>query len=508
MSVLTDKSFANKFMENRHIVAIDAGSSKISIAVAYEVENGFKISCYRSLPSAGISRGRIQNVQQAAEVIQELVADVKDDLGLEVKQAVVNLPRYPITKICRNVRINRDEESIIQAEEIQLLQDTACSDALRDYESENQTAKMQIYDCIAQSYSDGMDFQIAQDDIIGRYSDYLEGEFHVFLGKSQPSSNVDNCLGMVDLTAARKVFMAPCTAKMVLENSDMENGVAMVDIGGGVTSVAIFSGGILRHFDSIPFGGRNVTMDIRNECGLSETLAENIKKSYGICCPERLLSMADKMLNIKLKYASRPKQVSVKYLSEIVTARMREIFDAVLYIIQESGYADDLRSGIVLTGGGSLLTNCTKLLEDMSGYTVSVGTVKKKFIGMTKDQGVADAAGCLGLLYAAKSMEKVYFVIDPDEPRINAIEDGAPAADTGEDLPEETVEATGEVKEEKGSDSLFPQPAVKVETKEVKKQAAPKKQGDGIFTKFLNNITSTKEEENQSGSLFGDDNAF
>ena len=507
-------------MDTRHIVAIDAGSSKISIAVAYQVENGFKISCFKSLPSAGISRGRIQNVQQASEVIQELVAAVKEDIGLDVRQAVVNLPRFPVTQLSRNARTERDEESIIRPEEIQLLQDTACSEALEEYEAQNQKSKMIVYDCIAQSYSDGMDFQIAQDDIIGRYSDYLEGEFEVFLGKSQPASNVDNCLGLVDLTAARKVFMAPCTAKMVLDSSDMENGVAMVDIGGGVTSVAIFSGGILRHFDSIPFGGRSVTMDIRNECGLSEVLSENIKKAYGICCPERLLSMADKELTITLKYAARPKEVSVKYLSEIVTARMREIFDAVLYIIEKSGYADDLRSGIVLTGGGSQLTNCTKLLEDMSGYTVRVGAVKKKFIGMTKEQYQADAAGCLGLLYAAKHLEKVYFVTDPEDPRFNAIEEApAPAqapARAGNEAPAADPAANpaagkaavpaDEAKQEPASDSLFPKDAGKMAVEKKKKESAPRKAGvlSGLFGKVL----STDEEDKADGSLFGDDNVF
>ena len=502
-------------MENRHIVAIDAGSSKISIAVAYQVENGFKISCYKTAPSAGISRGRIQNVQQASEVIQGLVGEVKEDLGLDVKQAVINLPRFPITKIERTATITRDEENIIQEEEIQLLQDIACNEALKEDAENNQKAKMVVYDCIAQSYSDGMDFQIPQEDITGRYSDYLEGQFHVYLGKSQPAGNVDNCLGLVDLTAARKVFMAPCTGKMVLDNSDVENGVAMVDIGGGTTSVAIYSGGILRHFDSIPFGGRNVTMDIRNECGLSETLAENIKKAYGICCPDKLLSMGDKYLRIKLKSATRDKEVGVKYLSEIVTARMREIFDAVLYIIQESGMADDLRSGIVLTGGGAMLTNCTKLLEEMSGYTVRIGSVKKKFNGMGKELYQPDAAGCLGLLYAAQHMEKTFFVSDPEDPRFNAIDDAEPAPEPVVDLPDEPVVEAVQAPEKPAAPAPAPKEAPRSTLfgKDAGKSAEPAKAPEkprkpSKMGSFFGMLLDSDEKQGEQGDLFGDKDLF
>lgn len=406
-------------MENRHFVALDAGSSKIALAVGYENEGKFSVTYYKAIPSVGINKGRIQNAQHAADAIQSLIKDAQDELELNIQRAVINYPNYPIEQHICTSGMNREKDDLVKKEDINLLMSIAKDEAMKKSE---EMAKMSIYDCVPQSYSDGIDIQISEDDIEGRYCENIEGCFSVYLGKEFPVTLIDNTLGMSGLEPTRKFFTPNIVGKMVLDISDRENGVALVDIGGSVTSVSIFSGGVLRHFDSIPFGGRNVTMDIRNECGLSEALAENLKKAYGICCPDKLLSMSDKQLRIKLKDATRTKEVWVKYLSEIVTARMTEIFDAVLYIIEKSGFSDDLRSGIVLTGGGALLCNCGKLLEEMSGYTVRTGKLRRVFSNLPKECQQADAVNCMALLYAARTMDKINFVNDPNEPRISAID--------------------------------------------------------------------------------------
>ena len=436
-------------MDTKHIVAIDAGSSKIALAVGFESDNGFRISFYKSLPSSGINHGRIQNAQQASEVIRELVGAVKEELGLDVMQAIINLPSHPIVQISAKSSLTREEDTIVREEDIRILRDQACEEALKTAADRSEKNHLCVFDCVTQSYSDGMDFLIGEDDIIGRFSEEIEGYYRVFLGRSQPMANIDNTLGLLDLVSARKYFMPQHTGKIVLDRTDMENGVALVDIGGGVTSVSIFTGGILRYYDSIPFGGRSVTMDIRNECGLSEALAENIKKVYGICCPDKLQNMSDKYLRIKLRDSSRTKEVGIKFLSEIVTARMKEIFEAVLYIIQESGMADDLGAGIVLTGGGAKLTNCSKLLEERSGYSVRVGQVNSRAVTMPAECLSPDAAGCLGMLFAGRALDKIWFVNDPADPRINAIEmekktdeEEEPAAQEAARSDEETNEET------------------------------------------------------------------
>ena len=124
---------------------------------------------------------------------------------------------------------------------------------------------------------------------------------------------------------------------------------------------------------SIPFGGRSITNDIKLECGTSESLAENIKLGYGACMPEKILTLRDKIIQINNHESGSCKQLSVKYLSEVITCRVREIIDACLYKIQESGFGGNLRNGIVLTGGSAVIPNLSTYVKELSGYNIRIG---------------------------------------------------------------------------------------------------------------------------------------
>ena len=210
-------------------------------------------------------------------------------------------------------------------------------------------------------------------------SDVLEGNFKIFIGKKSDLTKIDLAMNKANLSAARKYFTADSTAKAVLEDSEMENGVALIDFGGGCTSVAIYHGNIMRHYASIPFGGKNITSDIKSECQISEKLAENIKKAFGACMPDKLQNLSEKVIHINSNSTEPNKQLPVKYLSEIITARVEEIMLAMIYEIQESGFADMLRSGIVVTGGSAQLPNLGSFINDLSGFKVRTGFPKKLF---------------------------------------------------------------------------------------------------------------------------------
>ncbi len=184
----------------------------------------------------------------------------------------------------------------------------------------------------------------------------------------------------------------------------MENGVALIDIGAGVSSVTIFKGKIMRYYASIPFGGDSITKDISNECNITPELAENIKKAYGACMPNRLSALGEKTLQINDDSGQPPVKVRVKYISEIITCRMKEIVEALLYLIEKSGYSseDKLRAGIVLTGGGSELVNCANYIKEMSGYSVKTACPRSFFtcdgcLGAKE----ASAATTMGMILAA-----------------------------------------------------------------------------------------------------------
>jgi cell division protein FtsA len=157
----------------------------------------------------------------------------------------------------------------------------------------------------------------------------------------------------------------------------------------------------MRSYVAIPFGGKTITGDIRTECSISEDLAEKIKLKFGACMPGKLASLSEKVLQIRL---TEPyKEVTVKYISEVIDARSREIINAVLYYIQESGLENNLRGGIVLTGGGASLVNFANLFKELSGYEVRIGFPRHLF-SASVGAGVYNpsAAAAVGMVLAAK----------------------------------------------------------------------------------------------------------
>ena len=382
----------------KHIVAIDLGTSKMALTVAKVNGNDKQIIYYKEAHSAGIKYSGVYNSVHASSPLSFLIKDAEESLGIKINQAVIGMPKFPIRQEANSGKvIDRGEDTEITAEDIEAIKRFAQETyPLKD------PAHEAIYGAVAQSFSDGEYFQIIEDDIIGMTSDVLEGHFKIFIGRKRDLKNADNLLIKTGITSKKKYFTAETTAKAVLTELEMENGVALIDFGGGSTSVTIYHGNILRHYASIPFGGKNITNDIKTELQITERLAENIKLAYGACMPDKLQSLSEKVLHIKGNTAEQSKEVTVKYLSEIITARVEEIILAMLYEINESGLAENLRGGIVVTGGSSQTANLGMLIKQMSGYNVRIGH-PLNMISCQDIEGICDttAATSLGLIRAA-----------------------------------------------------------------------------------------------------------
>ncbi|MBR5384600.1 MAG: cell division protein FtsA [Bacteroidales bacterium] len=369
-------------MEEKHIAAIDLGSSKFALAVAKVSGDNVQVIYYRETPADGIRNSKVFNPMKVTRPLRKAIQEAEEELKIKILQVVVGLPRYSIVQETATGAMQRvNPQEYITFEEVQLLKENAQN----AYPLDNEAVE-EIYGAVAQSFSTPEEIQLPEDDVIGTLGDSIEGNFKIFIGNRNATVTIDKVFNDLKIAIAKKYFLPDVTAKVVLTQEEMRNGVALVDFGAGVTSVCVYHGGIMRHFASIPFGGKTITNDLRIECGISEDLAENIKKAYGACMPNRLASLSEKVLQIR--YDNSPyKEVTVKYISEIIDARAREIIDAVLYEIQESNFCDALRSGIVLTGGGANLTNFANLMKEVSGYNVRFGRPLHLF----------SASGCVGL---------------------------------------------------------------------------------------------------------------
>lgn len=458
-------------MEEKNIVAIDLGTSKIALTVAKVNGDDVQVVYYKETPSAGIKYSSVYNIMHVTEPLSRIIRDAEEALDIKITQAVVGMPKYPVRQESNSGIIkDRGEDTDITAEDIADLK----SYAEDSYPLENPD-KEAIYGAVAQSFSDGENFQIIENDIIGMTSDILEGHFKIFIGKKSDLKKIDTVMSKTGISVRKKYFTADTTAKAVLTDAEMESGVALIDFGGGSTSVTIYHGSIMRHYASIPFGGRNITNDIRTEGQISEKLAENIKLAFGACMPDKLQSLSEKVLHISSGNAEPDKKLPVKYLSEIITARVEEIIMAMLYEINESGFADMLRSGIVVTGGCAQIANLGNFIYELSGYRVRTGYPHGRVSTVGCD-GINEttAATSIGLILAAKEESNANCAIMESEGRTNVIietgEDSVPASETvyaneppaDDDRPEGTLFRDSEIekaekktREEKKKDSIL-----------------------------------------------------
>ena len=440
-------------MDERYIASIDLGSSKIAVSVAEIDGSNVQIVYYREIPSEGVRNSVVFNPEKAAVCVRKALASAEEELKIKILQLVVGLPRYSVLQQSACASMERsDKESSITQEEVDFLKNEAVdtyplTDKERDF----------IYGIVPQSFSTDDYIMANENDIVGMVSDTLDGNFKVFIGKKRACANVDKVMNIAGKAIAGKYFIPEVTAKAVLTSEERENGVALIEIGGGVTSVTIYHKNILCHYSSIPFGGKTITSDIRLECGTSERLSENIKLAYGVCMPEKLLTLRDKIIQIENKEDGSCKQLTVKYLSEVITCRVKEILEACLYKIQESGYADQLRSGIVLTGGGASLPNLAAYAKELSGYNVRIGYPLHKFsYSGCPEVNEPSAAASIGMLLAAKENEllnclsdkiilpKRSFVEEPETsqtPEARETETPAAAPRPMEEQPEESAGA-------------------------------------------------------------------
>ena len=384
-------------MEEKYIASIDLGSSKFGICVARVNGEDVQIVYYKETPSEGIRASLIANPMKASQKLKEAVREAGRELIIQILQVVVGMPRNEVAQVTASARIDRSNpDDYISAEEVATLK----SIALETYPLDNPDKQI-IYGAVAQSFSIDEEIQLVEDEVVGTLSSSLEGNFKVFVGNRTATTALDKIFNQLGISIAKKYFLPEVVARTVLTDDERSSGVALVDVGAGVTSLAIYHGGIMRYYASIPFGGKVITGDVRTECSISEDLAEKIKKRFGACQPGKLATLSEKVLQIRV---TEPyKEVPVRYISEIIDCRCREIVEAILYYIQESGLQNSLRSGIVLTGGGAELANFISLVKEMSGYEVRKGYPRFMF-SASVGSGVyaTGATSAIGMVLAAK----------------------------------------------------------------------------------------------------------
>jgi len=376
-------------MENKEIiVGLDIGTTKICVIVARKNEYGkIDILGMGKAESEGVSRGVVTNIQKTVEAIQSAVNQASARSNVDIKVVHVGIAGQHI-KCHRHrgiiVRTNGEDE-IIQVD-VDRLDEDMHRMVLNPGE--------EIIHVIPQEYI--VDNETGIRDPIGMAGVRLEGNFHIITGLITAAKNINRCVDKAGLTVADLILEPIASAEAVLTDEEKEAGVALVDIGGGTTDIAVFQDGIIRHTAVIPFGGNIITEDIKEGCAVMRKQAEALKIKFGCALADE--AKENEIIAIPGLRGREPREISVKNLSYIIQARVEEIFEHVHYEIKASGYEKKLIAGIVITGGGSQLKHLTQLVEYVTGFDARVGFPNEHLSqGMVEEVNSPVFATCIGL---------------------------------------------------------------------------------------------------------------
>ena len=211
----------------------------------------------------------------------------------------------------------------------------------------------------------------------------LEANFHIITGQMNPARNIYRCVEDAGLSVDQLILEPIGSSVAVLTKEEKEAGVALIDIGGGTTDIAIFQDGIIRHTAVIPFGGNIITEDIVAGCNIIRSYAELLKTRHGYAIS--MPKMMNRIVTVPGIQGRPAREISVANLASIIRARMEEILDYALAEIESSGFREKLSAGVVLTGGGSQLRHVKQLTEFVTGLDARIGLPDSHIAGNSKN---------------------------------------------------------------------------------------------------------------------------
>ena len=354
-------------MKNKNIsVGLDIGTTKIVAMVG--IKNKYDklevIGLGRS-KSLGVHRGVVNNITQTIQSIQNAVSQAEIESESPIEDVVVGIAGQHIRSLQHSDYITRDNsDEVINEDDIEKLISQVYKLVMLPGE--------EIIHVLPQEFK--VDGQAEIKEPIGMYGGRLEANFHVVVGQVSSIRNIGRCIKSAGLKM-RNITLEPlASSQAVLSLEEKEAGVALIDIGGGTTDLAIFKDGIIRHTAVIPFGGNVITDDIKEGCSIIEKQAELLKVKFGSAWPGE--NKDTEIVSIPGLQGREPKEISLKTLSKIINARVVEIIEHTFLEIKNYGHEDQkkkLIAGVVLTGGGSQLKHLKQLVEYITGMDTRIG---------------------------------------------------------------------------------------------------------------------------------------
>lgn len=354
------------------VVGLDIGTTKIATIIGYKADDKIDIIGHGRGESTGVQHGLIYNINKTVDGINisKEQAEKRTDC-FKVNQVYVGVAGRHIKSIeYKHVltRIN-GKNFVIKQEEIDRM--------LNDLYNISVPSGERIITVIPQHYV--VDKEIDTTEPVGMLGELIEGYFQLITGNESEIKKILLCVESAGLKAEDIILEPIASGLSCLSEEEKRQGVALVDIGGGTTDLAIYYDGSPVYTKVIPIGGTIITRDIATVCQITEELAEKLKITCGTCIVEK--SNSNHYITLPQFHAVQPRQINETHLAKIINMRVQnDILDQVKREIDNSGYADKLRAGVVLTGGGATLRHIKELCQFTLQKPVRIGIPEFGFV--------------------------------------------------------------------------------------------------------------------------------
>ncbi|MBK7981488.1 MAG: cell division protein FtsA [Ignavibacteriae bacterium] len=374
-------------MKKNIIAGLDLGTTKVGAVIAEQQENKIDILGFGVAPSDGLNRGLVANIAKTAEAIKQAMTIASNRADIDVRSLNVGVAGEHITSLRhRNyVTINNPDKEITQAD----------IDRLKaDVKTIRIPADRQILHIIPEEFY--IDHQGGIENPIGMCGSRLEALNHVVLASIPAMQNIKKSVERAGYTVQDYILQPIASSVSVLEENEKDLGVALIDIGGGTTDIAVFHEKSIKFTKVIGVAGNQVTNDIRESLGIVTEEAEKLKKEHGYALEEAIIK--DEDIYIKGVGARGNIKIPISLLTQIIHVRMKELFTLIDNELRQAGFKNKIKAGIVLTGGGSLLSGVTELAESVFGLPTRIGVPLDLGAGLSNEIESPEFATVAGLI--------------------------------------------------------------------------------------------------------------
>jgi len=390
------------------VVGIDIGTTKICTLVArVENDTNLRILGVGIEPSRGIRKGTVIDINAASQAISRSIEKAERTSGFEINSALVSLAGSHVSSVNSRGVVGISGR-VIDQEDIYRALDSAQAVAI-PYNRE-------VIHVIQRGFIvDGQD-GIRQP--VGMHGYRLEVEAHIITASASTVENLRQCVATSGIDVPQFVLNPLASGEIVLTETEREMGVAVVDIGGGTTDIAIYINGDVWHTMVLAVGGNHITSDIAHGLRLPIDKAEDVKIQHGHCIMSEMTD--EETFNIQTFGSDQSTKISRLELVNIIQARVEEIFMLVMQEIRRSGYDGLLPAGIVLTGGSSLLPGIRQCASQVMGLPVRIAK-PENLIGLTDRLNSPAFSTSVGLLQWAILMSETNQVASDNPPEFKRL---------------------------------------------------------------------------------------